>query len=1301
MRIIGFILALVILSSCTNVVPEMAILSSKASVLTTYQGQMIVNNKKIMTNYPGTVIIAVPSSISEVAVGEGESCDALPWQARTDFYNLNFISSSDGDKFVSFRYRGPNATSECYTEKIILDTAAPDIAGVATSIAATLTSLRSKIPMVSWGPATDLGVGVKHYELSIGTTLGASNISNWKSVGSGLSGDLSGLALSVGTYYVNWRAVDYVGHASSSVSHVITTELAPPIVTLVSPQTSPNVKAFVTVEISAVAIGDVVKLYSDSSCISELASMNALADAVSITLPLLSGDGEYSFYSTTSANGSTSNCAGGVSYVLDTVGPVISIGSASTSAGNAISIFDWQISFDGADVVSLVGSDIVLTGNGTAGCVASVLGSGAVSRTVRVTGCSGSGVVGFKVKDRVAKDFAGNFSVETVSSSEISIGNSAPVVGISAPSPLVGKSTSDFIWVVTYAGASAVSLSISDITLIGDGSVGCQVLVGGMGSASRNVIVSDCSGSGEVGISIAANTAIDTFGNQASAAASAKAKVDQTTYTVQFEKTNFEINEGNAVTPQSFKVLISPTPTQAVKVNYRVNPNYTTAVYPTNFSLRSGSVTIPAGSSSATIPYNYYGNSILDNSKKILVNLGDLEGPFNFALGDNQSAELFAKDDDGGGVQFLKVSVGLDHTCAITTTGQLKCWGRNFSGKLGTGDMQGVVKPTTIDSGVLYKEVAAGWEHTCGITTAGVLKCWGLNNGGAIGDGTQVDKLLPTVIDAGETYVSVSTASGNTCAITASGMLKCWGTNSGGQLGVGDLVDRILPVTVDPGVAYVQISNSFKGACGITTANILKCWGQNETGRLGDGTVVDSLLPKVIDSGVSYGYVSVDGSGTCAITIAKILKCWGRDPYGGDSWIGNGTKTGTLSPEIIESVTKYESVSKGSSNTCGITDSGVMKCWGSNQVNALGDNTGLDRLSPQVANSGFVYNSVAVGVRNSCGIATNGILKCWGSSSWAGGSGLWGYEVLSAVNLPFSFSKLETDFQTACGLAATGSLYCWGQNWLFDPDQKKDRTAIAQIDSGTLYSSFGAGSNTSCGLTVSGVVKCWGYYGNSPKFFPQVVDGTNRYQKLSFSNSRWCGIQENGNLRCGEVNPGTVSDLDVGVDYALIFASFGHYTYCGITTLGVLKCNASVVDAGVNYKTISTKNHTCGITASDDLKCWGDNMYGQIGDGTTVAKSLPVTIDPGVKYKSVDVGYYHTCGVTIGGVLKCWGALEQISSNYSSQFTPLSLDPGTAYAFVSKSCAQTTTGQYKCWGLSRNGIFGDEAQVGFSVIDVP
>lgn len=1296
MRIIGSILALVILSSCTNVVPEMAILSSKASVQTTYQGQMIVNNKKIMTNYPGTVIIAVPSSISEVAVGEGESCDALPWQTRTDFYDLNFISPSDGDKFVSFRYRGPNATSECYTEKIILDTTAPDIAGVATSIAATLTNLRSKIPMVSWGPATDLGVGVKHYELSIGTTLGASNISNWKSVGSGLSGDLSGLALSVGTYYVNWRAVDYVGHASSSVSHVITTELAPPLVTLVSPQTSPNVKAFVTVEISAVAIGDVVKLYSDSSCISELASMNALADAVSITLPLLSGDGEYSFYSTTSANGSTSNCAGGVSYVLDTVGPVISIGSASTSAGNASSIFDWQISFDGADVVSLVGSDIVLTGNGTAGCVASVLGSGAVSRTVRVTGCSGSGVVGFKVKDKVAKDFAGNFSVETVSSSEISIGNSAPVVGISVPSPLVGKSTSDFIWVVTYAGASAVSLSISDITLIGDGSVGCQVLVGGMGSASRNVIVSDCSGSGEVGISIAANTAIDTFGNQASAAASAKAKVDQTTYTVQFEKTNFEINEGNAVTPQSFKVLISPTPTQAVKVNYRVNPNYTTAVYPTNFSLRSGSVTIPAGSSSATIPYNYYGNSILDTSKKILVNLGDFEGPFNFVLGDNQSAELFAKDEDGGAVQFLKVSVGLDHTCAITTTGQLKCWGRNYSGELGTGDMQGVVKPATIDSGVLYKEVTAGWEHTCGITTVGVLKCWGANNTGAIGDGNLVGKLLPTVIDAGTTYFSVTVGDGNTCAITDMGVLKCWGANSGGELGVGDLVDRILPEVVDTGVSYIQVSISFRGACGITVSGVLKCWGRNETGRLGDGTITDSLFPKVIDGGVSYNLVSVDGSGACAITTEKLLKCWGRDPVG-DSWVGNGLKTGTLSPVTIDAGTAYLSIAKGPVHTCGITDSGKMKCWGFNYLNSLGDNTGVDRLSPQVTNSGFTYGRVAVSFRKTCAVATNGILKCWGDSSWGGGSGLWGYDVLSAVKLPFSFSKLEADFQTACGLTESGRLYCWGQNPFFDPDQKKDRTAIAQIDPGTLYSTFGAGSDTSCGLTLSGVIKCWGY-SNSPNFLPQVVDGMNQYQKLSLSSSRWCGIQKNGNLRCGVGYPGTVSDLDVGVEYASIFASFGHYTYCGITTLGILKCDGDVVDAGVNYKTISTKNHTCGITESDDLKCWGENTQGQIGDGTTFSRTFPITIDPGVKYKSVDVSDIRTCGVTLGGILKCWGIVDIIS--YVPQLTPLILDSGTTYTSVSKACAQTTTGQYKCWGLNRYGIFGDEAQIGFSVIDV-
>ncbi len=140
-----------------------------------------------------------------------------------------------------------------------------------------------------------------------------------------------------------------------------------------------------------------------------------------------------------------------------------------------------------------------------------------------------------------------------------------------------------------------------------------------------------------------------------------------------------------------------------------------------------------------------------------------------------------------------KLDVGGNHTCAITTAGGLKCWGRNNYGQLGdtsTTDRLVPVDVFGLVSGVVG--VSAGENHTCAVTEAGNLKCWGINTSGQLGDTSTTNRVTPVDVSGLASGVaSVSADRNHTCAITTTGGLKCWGLNNYGQLGDNSTTCRI------------------------------------------------------------------------------------------------------------------------------------------------------------------------------------------------------------------------------------------------------------------------------------------------------------------------------------------------------------------------------------------------------------------------------------------------------------------------------------------------------------------------------
>jgi alpha-tubulin suppressor-like RCC1 family protein len=324
---------------------------------------------------------------------------------------------------------------------------------------------------------------------------------------------------------------------------------------------------------------------------------------------------------------------------------------------------------------------------------------------------------------------------------------------------------------------------------------------------------------------------------------------------------------------------------------------------------------------------------------------------FNFygQIGDNTTIDRHTPVDVVGltsGV--MNISAGAGHNCVVMDSGGVKCWGRNNRGQLGDRSTVNRLTPVevySLSSGVI--EVAAGSEHTCALTTTGGVKCWGENDVGQLGNNTTLDRYRPVdVYGLTSGVVTISTGGGHTCALTISGGVKCWGFNYEGQLGDGSRTIRLKPVDVvglTSGV--IAISAGKTHTCAVTSSGGIKCWGGNVRGQLGDNTIKDRDIPINV-VGLASGVMNVSAGGwhTCALTEGGGVKCWGWN-YRGQ--LGDNTTTIRKYPDDVVGLTSgVLAVVVGREHTCAVTDSGGVKCWGLNNYGQLGDNTTENRLTP-------------------------------------------------------------------------------------------------------------------------------------------------------------------------------------------------------------------------------------------------------------------------------------------------------------------------------------------------------------------
>ena len=650
----------------------------------------------------------------------------------------------------------------------------------------------------------------------------------------------------------------------------------------------------------------------------------------------------------------------------------------------------------------------------------------------------------------------------------------------------------------------------------------------------------------------------------------------------------------------------------------------------------------------------------------------------NGQLGDNSVVQRLVPVDVAGLASGVAaITVGRYHACALTTGGGVKCWGYNGDGELGnnsTTDSHVPVDVTGLTSGIV--SIAAGEVHTCAVTKSGGVKCWGYNVNGQLGDNSTANRQTPVDVvgfgsGLGAVRVSaVATGPLHTCALTAPGGVKCWGANTDGQLGDNSTTPHLIPGDVlglGSGMAAVTAGTSH--SCALTTGGAAKCWGANFEGQIGDNTITQRLTPVDV-SGLLLGVTAITAGArhTCALTAGGNVRCWGEGFYG---QVGDGTSTERRTSAGVSGLASggVTQLALGESHTCALNSAGGVKCWGYNGEGELGNNSIAQSLTP-VDPVGLSSGVTAISASkfHSCAVTTGGTLKCWGANT----SGSLGDGTQVEKHAPNNVFGLTSGMATStigsnhtCALTSTGAGRCFGGNSLGvlgDGTYNQQLLQVSVQQGAVSFLSISAGDTVTCALTASGVVQCWG------------------------ENSA-------GQLGLGTLPPTTPAKVNVpgnvqGLpDIAMMEAGGSHV--CALTTAGGVKCwgagsegqlgnggiiaSATPVDvngltSGVADVTSGTV-HTCAVTTAGGVKCWGNNFFNQLGDGSGTARSSPVDVvglASGITAVAADVG--HTCAITTAGGVKCWGHNQygQLGDNTTIQrSTPVgALIGGQSIAFA-------------------------------------
>ena len=309
-----------------------------------------------------------------------------------------------------------------------------------------------------------------------------------------------------------------------------------------------------------------------------------------------------------------------------------------------------------------------------------------------------------------------------------------------------------------------------------------------------------------------------------------------------------------------------------------------------------------------------------------------------------------------GGTKITAIAAGFAHSVALTSTGAVLAWGKNYNGNLGNGSTTDSEVPVKVNlpAGTKVTAVAAGGEHNLALTSTGAVLAWGYNADGQLGDGSTGASDVPVNVSlpTGTKVTAVAAGALHSLALTSTGAVLAWGYNADGELGDGNRTNSDVPVKVKlPGGTEVKaVAAGGYYSLALTSAGSVLAWGYNADGELGDGNRTNSDVPVKVKLPAGRKVTAVAGGGflegvgvtmagpghSLALTSAGSVISWG---YNADGELGDGNRTNSDVPVKVKlpASRKVTAVAAGELHSLAVTSTGAVLAWGGNNFGQLGD----------------------------------------------------------------------------------------------------------------------------------------------------------------------------------------------------------------------------------------------------------------------------------------------------------------------------------------------------------------------------